>query len=104
MGFSLLYITHPDQETARKLSVALLNERLIACANIFPIESNYQWQGEFTREGEWVSILKTRKKLAGKVEKFLLDNHPYDVPCIINMEVSANKSYENWIRKQTKRP
>ena len=102
MGFSILYIPFPDQKTARKITKALLKERIIACANSFPIESGFWWKDEITREGEWVSIVKTRKKLAKKVEKFVLENHPYEIPCILKMEVEANESYEKWIREQTK--
>ena len=38
MKFSLLYVTHENEEEARKIVSILLSENLIACANIFPIQ------------------------------------------------------------------
>ena len=26
--------------------------------------------------------------------------HPYEVPCIMRMEVAANAGYEDWVRRQ----
>jgi len=37
--FILVYITHETENAAKKISDYLLNKKLIACANIFPITS-----------------------------------------------------------------
>ncbi len=100
--FSLLYVTHPDEETARRLSRLLIEEKLIACANLFPIQSAYWWSGEVQAEGEWVSLLKTTLEMHPLVEQRLLKLHPYDIPCIIKVDVEANESYERWIRESVK--
>lgn len=102
MAFTIIYITHPDQETAREISRQLIDDRLVACANIFPIESAYWWEGNVQEEGEFVSIVKTRNELVPSVEKIVMKLHPYDVPCIMQIEVKANKSYEDWIFEQTR--
>ncbi len=96
--FALLYVTYPDERTARELSRRLLEKKMVACANIFPIQSAYWWEGAVQSEGEWVSILKTTLEVWPEVEKELLEIHPYDTPCILKIEVSANESYEQWIR------
>ncbi len=96
--FALLYVTHPNEETARQLSDLLLKEKLIACANLFPIQSAYWWEGAVQAEGEWVCIMKTTLEAHPLVERRLLELHPYDTPCILKVEVSANAAYEQWIR------
>jgi periplasmic divalent cation tolerance protein len=102
MPFSLIYITHPDRETARIISSRLIDERLVACANIFPMESAYWWEGAVRQEGEFVSIVKTRNDLVEKVQQVVEQSHPYEVPCILRFEVTANQAYEKWIQEQTK--
>ncbi len=97
--FTLLYVTHPDEQTAKTLSQRLLEEKLVACANIFPIQSAYWWEGAVQSEGEWVSILKTTLEAHPRVEQRLLEMHPYDTPCVLKIEVSANTAYEQWIRE-----
>lgn len=97
MAFLLFYITHPDEATARRVSEHLVNKRLAACANIFPISSIYWWEGAIQQEGEWVTIVKTRLDLENELETEILKIHPYEVPCILRFEVRANKAYEQWI-------
>jgi periplasmic divalent cation tolerance protein len=101
MAFLLFYVTHPDEATARRVSEHLVNERLVACANIFPITSAYWWQGAVQHESEWVSILKTRPDLENRLEAAIQKIHPYEVPCILRFEVRANEAYEKWIAQET---
>lgn len=87
-------------DTAKKIVSYLLEKKMIACANIFPINSTYWWKGEITNADEIVSLVKTTNEKADVVEAEVLKIHPYEVPCIIRTEVSANASYEEWIRAQ----
>lgn len=101
MSFTIIYITHPDKLTAERISKDLVDRRLVACANIFPINSMYWWKGNVENDDEWVSIVKTRTGNTKAVEKEVLAIHPYTVPCILSMEVNANEAYEAWILDQT---
>ena len=101
MSFTIIYITHPDKQTAERISSSLVNRKLVACANIFSIKSMYWWNGKVENEDEWVSIVKTRSENTKAVEKEVLAIHPYEVPCILSMVVNANSAYEDWIHEQT---
>lgn len=95
--FLVFYITYPDEATARSISENLVKQRLAACANVFPIQSVYWWEGAVQLEGEWVSILKTRLSLEDALEKAIEALHPFEVPCIMRFEARANAAYEHWI-------
>jgi periplasmic divalent cation tolerance protein len=101
MGFIIIYITHKNLEEASKITSHLLEKKLIACANIFPIKSSYWWQGKIENEDEVVSIVKTRREHWEKVKSEVKRIHPYEVPCIIKIEVEANEDYESWINSET---
>ncbi|HAD14385.1 MAG TPA: divalent-cation tolerance protein CutA [Saprospirales bacterium] len=101
MPFLLFYITHPDEATARQIANTLVERRLAACANIFPISSAYWWQGAVQQESEWVSLVKTRLELEITLEKAVQELHPYEVPCIMRLEVRANEAYEKWVEEST---
>lgn len=101
MSFCILYITHPDEKTAQDISRQLLEKRLIACANIFPIDSMYRWSGEIQVEKEWVSVLKTIPENLKVLQTAIENLHPYTIPCIIHWQATANEAYENWIRQET---
>lgn len=97
----MFYITHPDEDTARRIASHLVEIRLAACANVFPVKSTYWWEGALHQEGEWVSVLKTRPGLEFALAETVQKMHPYEVPCILRFEVRANAAYEQWIVDST---
>ncbi|MEM9821728.1 MAG: divalent-cation tolerance protein CutA [Bacteroidota bacterium] len=98
--FIIVYITHGTELAAKKISDYLLTKKLIACANIFPITSAYWWKNNIVKEGEWVSIVKTIPEHWEQLQSEVEAVHPYTTPCIMKFEVSANRAYEAWIRKE----
>ena len=93
----------PDADVARRISDVLIEERLIACANIHAaIESTYHWKGNIERETEVPLIVKTRKELFGVVAEKIQTLHPYETPSIICIEVDqVNPDYLDWIYAET---
>lgn len=100
----LVYTTHSDEAAATACCDKLLEHRLIACANIFPIQSTYWWGGEIAKEGEYVAIMKTTSSCWEALERKILEIHPYQVPCIIRLEAYATQVYEEWIKTQVLAP
>lgn len=99
--FIVIYITNPSEKVANDIANHLIERKMVACANVFPIKSMYWWQGNIERDDEYVTILKTRPELWGKVKNEVENVHPYDTPCIMKWEVTANAAYENWIKEST---
>src|SRR5436305_444160 len=99
-GFAIVLVTAPDIKTARHLSRAALQERLIACANLIPkIESHYWWKGKIERGTEVLLLLKTTRAHLAKLEKLILAEHPYDTPEFIVLPMDrGNRRYLDWIR------
>ncbi len=102
MGFIIVYITHKNLKEAKKVVSYLLKKKLIACANFFPIKSLYLWKGKTENSKEIVSILKTKKQNWNKVKEEVKKIHPYELPCIMRLNVESNKEYESWICSETK--
>ena len=101
MSFILIYVTHKNQEQAKKIALHLLERKLIACANFFPISSSYWWNEKIEHSSEIVSLLKTKTEHWEKVRLEIEHLHPYETPCIIKMNVDANEKYETWINDET---
>lgn len=102
MNFIIIYITYKNIREAKKVAEKLLEDRLIACVNYFPIESSYWWHGKVETGKEIVSLVKTRKSNWSKVKKAVEAIHPYETPCIMKLDVSANDAYAQWILDETK--
>lgn len=104
MSFSLLYVTHPSKPEAVRVTVALMNARLIACANYYPMDSVYWWEWRLTSATEIMTIYKTRTEHIREVEAMIISLHKYETPCIIRLaEVTANAPFEEWIQGETDR-
>jgi periplasmic divalent cation tolerance protein len=103
MQFVLFYITCPSTEVAHKLAEGSVQARLAACANIMPgMTSIYEWKGALHTDQETVLILKTRTDLINSLTEWITSNHPYTVPCILQIPVlSGNEPYLDWLMTQT---
>lgn len=102
--YVFIYSLFPDAEKAREAARALLEERLIACANILPqMESIYWWEGRIDDAKETALIAKTRKDLFEKAKGAIQRLHPYSCPCIIALPIEAGHTpFLQWIDTETK--
>jgi periplasmic divalent cation tolerance protein len=74
----------PDAQSARSAIAALLDQGLIACANILgPVESHFVWQGERATSSEVAILCKTTGDCLSFVVERLGLLHPYDTPAIM---------------------
>src|SRR6267378_4191239 len=96
-GHAMAYVTVPDRTTARKISRAVLDQRLAACANFWPVESIYRWRGSREEAHEFVLVFKTRQSLLKKLIVEVRRMHPDDVPCIVSYPMGpALGSFLDW--------
>ena len=101
MAFIVIYVTHKDKSSCQKIISHLLNKKLIACANIFPIQSTFWWKGKIAGANEVVSLIKTKRENWEKVKTEIKLLHSYDTPCIMKIRVEANEEFEQWINNET---
>ncbi len=95
--------TTESKEDAEKIARVLIGKRLAACTQIIgPIKSVYRWKGETVEAEEWLCLIKTRSELYEPVEKEILEIHPYEVPEILAMPISAGYvRYLRWVDENT---
>ena len=98
----LLYIPCSGFDEAKEIASTLIEEKLIACANIQKeITSVYKWEGAMQSETESLLILKTSDQLAEATSQRVHELHSYDCPCILSYNAeSESKGYADWIIKQ----
>ncbi|MEM9500251.1 MAG: divalent-cation tolerance protein CutA [Pseudomonadota bacterium] len=87
---ALAWCPFPDLESARDISGALLDERLIGCANILgEIEALFEWEGERSRGTEVAVLFKTNGDILDRLIERLGELHPYDTPAILAWRCDA---------------
>jgi periplasmic divalent cation tolerance protein len=95
----LIYVTCVSKKEAKLIARNLIEDKLIACANIVDnIESIYSYNGEVYNDNETLLLLKTKHNLFEKVKSTILRLHSYDTPCIIMLDIkNANFDFADWI-------
>jgi len=99
----IVMTTVASTEEAVKLIRELLDRRLIACGNILPGgRSIYRWEGKVADEQEVIVLLKTRASRVEALEMAFGELHPYKVPELLALPVSAGlHKYLEWIDDET---
>lgn len=88
-------------DEARQVARLLVQERLVACAQIVPwIESIYIWNNELNTTQESKVIFKTHANLFDKVRTHIEKHAKYEVPEILVHPIKdGNASYLNWMNE-----
>ena len=98
MKYCMIIVTFPDRSEADKTIDKLLEESLIACAQMQDINSRYVWKGEIVSDNEVLVYMKTRAALYDKIEEVIKSSHSYEVPEIICVPIEKGlKEYLDWI-------
>ncbi len=96
----LVMTTVSTEDVARRIASALVEQHLVACAQISPVESIYRWQDQLQQEKEWRLVLKTTVSHYTAVEVALLNMHPYDLPAIYSVPVTNELGpYADWVKR-----
>jgi len=100
----LVFTTLPTADKAAEIAKLLVDEKLVACANLLPaVRSIYRWQGKMHDENEVLVLLKTRAEQLERLKLRLLEVHPYEVPEVLAVPVeSGYQPYLEWLAGETK--
>ncbi len=97
----IIYITCPEDK-AQIIAKALVEKRMVACANIMPAHrAVYRWEGEVETGRECAIILKTRADMFEAVEEEVKALHPYECPCIVSWPIGkGHAAFLRWIDEE----
>lgn len=101
----VVLMTAPTQEKAAELARTLVEERLIACANLVPrVRSIYRWEDKVCDEPEVLVVMKTAADFEA-LRARVISLHPYEVPELIRVEVGAGHTqYLDWVVAASRGP
>lgn len=81
----------------------LLESRLIACAQVWPIRSRYWWEEKIDSAEEVRAAMHSDIGLSSQIRERIALIHPYAVPCIIVSEILTD-SLSTWHGYKTTSP
>ena len=100
MSYNIVLMTAPNKEEAVKIVRALLEEKLIACANIMEaVSSFFRWKGKIEEEKEVLVLMKSHGNLFNRLSTRVAELHSYDVPEVLAVPVvEGSPSYLDWMK------
>lgn len=100
----LVITTMPDQASAERLADSLVSRGLAACVNIgAPVTSVYRWDGALRHDREHLLTIKTSRGRYPALEQAIVEQHPYELPEVIAVPITAGlPDYLAWIETCTR--
>ena len=103
MALVELFVTCVNDAEANTIRSALLNGRLIACGNTWPVSSAFRWNDELDEVAEVMLLAKTTDDRLTAAVEVINKLHSYDLPAISVVRVEAASSdYERWVVESTR--
>jgi periplasmic divalent cation tolerance protein len=98
----LIFCTCGNQDEARRIAYALVEERLAACANLITgVQSVFRWEGKVTEAEEVQLLIKTTEGRYSDLQRRIAELHSYDTPEIFSVPLAAvSDKYLAWLRAQ----
>ena len=98
----IAFTSFADEADAARVARMLVDERLVACANLLPgARSIYRWKGAVADEREVIVLLKTRKQDWTALLSRLHELHPYETPELVAVRIAAGAPrYMEWLAAQ----
>jgi len=99
----LVLTTAPDLMLAKYLAHGLVEDGVVACANLGASGlSMYMWQGEMQGDEEVPLTFKTTVARLPELAQRLRQHHPYELPEFLVLPVVAGSgAYLDWLRMCT---
>jgi periplasmic divalent cation tolerance protein len=100
----MVYCTCPDEQVAESISTHIVERGLAGCVNRIPgLTSVYKWEGEMKSGTEVLLLIKTTADRCAALTTELAKIHPYELPEIIAVPVTAgHQPYLDWIKDCTR--
>ena len=98
----MVQTTCSSKKEAKKIAKILVQEKLAACVQLSKITSLYSWENKLCLNKEVLLNIKTKKENFKKIQRKIKENHSYDLPEIIEIQITnASKEYLQFIEGNT---
>lgn len=85
-------------DEAKELGSLIIEKKIAACVDFWPIYSCYNWEGTFQFVSQTMLLITTFELKIDQVNQIISDNHTYSVPLIAGVDVRRiNHLYKEWM-------
>lgn len=103
--FKIITTTLPDARSAARLARLIVQRRLAACVQYWPITSVYRWKGKLEHGREFTLSCKTPSRNSLSLQAFIREHHGYEVPEILVTPIeTGHRPYLEWLHTEAVHP
>ena len=96
----IYYLTCADKDEATKISQALLEKKLIACARQSEVSSSYWWDGKINHDSEALLMMESVEEKFDDIEQIVTSLHSYDEYVLTAVPVlKTTPGVHDWLKK-----
>lgn len=98
--YIIVLVTTANKQEAEKIAEHLINDKLIACANISgPVSSLFCWSENVEHAQEYLMLMKSRQDLFERLVEVVKTMHSYEVPEILALPIAdGSRTYLAWLQ------
>jgi periplasmic divalent cation tolerance protein len=103
-SYVIVIVSTANKQEAEKIAAQLLEEKLIACANILgPVSSHFIWAGKIDQAEEYLVLMKSHLDLFEILTTRVKVLHSYEVPEVLALPVlKGSVAYLDWLNSVLK--
>ena len=95
----MVVTTESDENKAKNIAKALVQNKLAACVSIKKIFSIFTWQGLIEETPEFEITIKSKPELKDKIIEFLKKITSYEITQILYKKFNSESKYHEWLNK-----
>lgn len=97
-AYLLVQVSAGSEKQAWEIAHTVVEQNLVACAQVFPIRSCYSWEGRIEHDDELLILMKTTAAAYDRLEACIKEMHDYDVPEILAVPIVRGlTAYLHWM-------
>ncbi len=97
----ILFLTCANDEEADKITRALLEKRLIACARKMPVSSSFWWKSKIDKADEIMLMMESVEAKFEAIEHEVRKLHSYETFVLTAIPVTkTSKGVEEWLQRE----
>jgi periplasmic divalent cation tolerance protein len=98
MQLMMLLLTCASKAEAERISIALIEKGLIACAKMMPVHAMFAWEGAVRADDETMLVMESSQDLCRDIEEVIRSLHSYTTFVLTGLPITyVSPQAKEWL-------
>lgn len=96
-----IYTTCANSDEAKLLGKLIIESKMGACVDYWPINSMYNWENDLKEVSQTMLVITTLESKLEDVNELISNHHSYSTPLIAGVDIRRmNRAYKEWMTEK----